>query len=813
MAVSKMVCFGETQFDLTEDTVRKETLLRGKTAHGADGQLITGECDYDVDSSHATARADQLLAGKTAAVKGTLIAGTMPDCGAIVGEVAQKAARYTIPRGYHNGQGSVGLNEADQNVLIPENLREGVSCLGVTGTLREGNGSDLSTVPGKVFLNFASVEEMTVIPNEGEAFSSVSIPKPSTLIPENIVNGIEIAGVEGTYEASGGGGDTPSEPKETLLYENANASGFAVDPTFGVPVLQVYPAPFTMSYGKAYRVIWDGAEYLVATQPFVDLGAIAVGDLTGDFGGAGNGEPFVFGYLPAQNAVVFAGLDEKTSHSIAVYEITDNQCKCETPIFAVEHMDGFTQAEGGTLAVYQKLLSVGQVFSETEIPRFLTVQWDGVPYACPVYSYDGMIFAGNSRFLDSTTPDTGIPFGIVFVGQTEQMTVITTDPGTEHSIAIYHEIVECNGGGSGGGTVEGAATVTFMNGDAVYYTRPEIIGDDCPDPVTQGRVDAPKKESTAQYDYTYSGWSLTDGGAANTTNALKNITEDRTVYAAYTSAVRYYTITYYDSDGTTVLKTESLPYGAEITYAPAKEGSGVALDKWIPDIVPVEADASYTATWSEKVAFATASWVDIANACDNGKAAQNFAIGDTRTEAINGNNYTLEIIGINHDTVYSTGAVTGITVWIKDYSATATRPYAPWITNKFHTDSEEPIFDLLDTDLQNAIKTVKKEYIDAATSETTQLLSGGAKIWSLTLAEINAGALCRNGVLEGTPYAKFTLEKTAVQTSYSDIATGQGYWLRSFYTNGYATHVDSTGRIFTANSYNTSNGVCPCFCI
>lgn len=444
----------------------------------------------------------------------------------------------------------------------------------------------------------------------------------------------------------GGGGDTPSEPKETLLYENANASGFAVDPTFGVPVLQVYPAPFTMSYGKAYRVIWDGAEYLVATQPFVALGAIAVGDLTG-FGGAGNGEPFVFGYVPAQNAVVFAGLDEKTSHSIAVYEITDNQCKCETPIFAMEHMDGFTQAEGVTPAVYQKLLSVGKVFSETEIPRFLTVQWDGVFYACPVYSYDGMIFAGNSQFLDSTSTDTGIPFGIVFVGQAEQMTVLTTDLGTEHSVAIYHEIVECNGGGSGGGTVEGAATVTFMNGDAVYYTRPEIIGDDCPNPVTQGRVDAPKKESTAQYDYTYSGWSLTDGGTAST-SALANITEDRTVYAAYTSAVRYYTITYYDSDGTTVLKTEQVAYGSKPTYVPEK--SGASFTGWVPSLANVTGDASYAAQWEDKVTFAGGSWEDIIAIADAGQAEEYFAIGDKKDiVAENGAQIRLTIIGFQHD--------------------------------------------------------------------------------------------------------------------------------------------------------------------
>lgn len=93
------------------------------------------------------------------------------------------------------------------------------------------------------------------------------------------------------------------------------------------------------------------------------------------------------------------------------------------------------------------------------------------------------------------------------------------------------------GKAAGGGTAEGCVTVTFMNGAEVLFTRPVYIGDDCPDPVTQGRIDTPAKESTAQYEYTFNGWTATDGGVADST-ALKNITADKTLYAAYSSAVR-----------------------------------------------------------------------------------------------------------------------------------------------------------------------------------------------------------------------------------------------------------------------------------
>lgn len=42
MATSKVVYSGKTLIDLTEDTITEETLLRGYTAHKADGTKIVG---------------------------------------------------------------------------------------------------------------------------------------------------------------------------------------------------------------------------------------------------------------------------------------------------------------------------------------------------------------------------------------------------------------------------------------------------------------------------------------------------------------------------------------------------------------------------------------------------------------------------------------------------------------------------------------------------------------------------------------------------------------------------------------------------
>ena len=42
MAINKVALNGEVKLDLTADTVTPETLLKGKTAHNAAGELITG---------------------------------------------------------------------------------------------------------------------------------------------------------------------------------------------------------------------------------------------------------------------------------------------------------------------------------------------------------------------------------------------------------------------------------------------------------------------------------------------------------------------------------------------------------------------------------------------------------------------------------------------------------------------------------------------------------------------------------------------------------------------------------------------------
>ena len=162
MAISKVVYGGNTLIDLTADTVVKEKILKGYTAHGADGEPITGTCEFDANTQDATATDAEILAGKTAYNKGNKITGTMKNNGAVSGKISTKDGKYTVPQGYHDGSGIVQIDSTEQGKLIPSNIRDGVTILGVEGTMSGSEGvkpQSKSVTP--------STETQTVLPDSG----------------------------------------------------------------------------------------------------------------------------------------------------------------------------------------------------------------------------------------------------------------------------------------------------------------------------------------------------------------------------------------------------------------------------------------------------------------------------------------------------------------------------------------------------------------------------------------------------------------------------------------------------------------------
>lgn len=166
-AINKVIYGGRTLIDLTSDTVTADKLLKDITAHAADGTVITGTCPFDMDTSDATATAAEILEGKTAGVNGSMVTGSMKNNGAVTGTISAATEEYTVPQGFHDGSGKVKIADEEKAKLTAANIREGVTILGVLGTM---SGTEGANPQAKTVTPSTSVQE--ILPDEGYNYLS-----------------------------------------------------------------------------------------------------------------------------------------------------------------------------------------------------------------------------------------------------------------------------------------------------------------------------------------------------------------------------------------------------------------------------------------------------------------------------------------------------------------------------------------------------------------------------------------------------------------------------------------------------------------
>lgn len=176
---------GEVLIDLTADTIDAAHLLSGVTAHDKSGATITGTCTFDSDTGDDTAAASEILSGKTAHARGALLTGTMANRGAVTGVISTKAQEYTIPQGFHDGSGKVSISTTEQAKIIAENIREGITILGVEGTM--SGSEDMSAQAKTVTPTFSS---QVVSPDTGyNCLSQVTVNAITVTYADNSAGG------------------------------------------------------------------------------------------------------------------------------------------------------------------------------------------------------------------------------------------------------------------------------------------------------------------------------------------------------------------------------------------------------------------------------------------------------------------------------------------------------------------------------------------------------------------------------------------------------------------------------------------------
>ena len=185
--VNKLVVGNEVKFDLTGDTVAPNTLLTGTTAHDKTGAQITGTCSYDSDTSDATVAVAEILKDKTAYARGAKIVGTMPNNGAKNYAISDLNDQ-SITMGFYDGSGKISIDASEKAKIIPANIKNGVSILGVQGTM---TGQESITAQSKTVTPTFTAQ--TILPDDGyDYLSQVVVSAIPMTESENTAGGLTL---------------------------------------------------------------------------------------------------------------------------------------------------------------------------------------------------------------------------------------------------------------------------------------------------------------------------------------------------------------------------------------------------------------------------------------------------------------------------------------------------------------------------------------------------------------------------------------------------------------------------------------------
>lgn len=143
-------------------------------------------------------------------------------------------------------------------------------------------------------------------------------------------------------------------------------------------------------------------------------------------------------------------------------------------------------------------------------------------------------------------------------------------------------------------------TITWLNDDDSVIDATTVAYGEVPTHAD------PSKAATAEYTYTFAGWSP----------EVAAVTGEATYKATYTAATNKYTIIWKNEDGTVLETDTGVEYGTMPSYdgeTPTKEPYNqytYIFRAWSPEIVAVTGDAVYIASFDPHENFYTVTWVN-----------------------------------------------------------------------------------------------------------------------------------------------------------------------------------------------------------
>ena len=243
---------------------------------------------------------------------------------------------------------------------------------------------------------------------------------------------------------------------------------------------------------------------------------------------------------------------------------------------------------------------------------------------------------------------------------------------------------------------------------------------------------SPSKASTAQYSYSFTGWSKTPGSTVDA-DARKAVIFDRNVYAVFKATLRKYTVRFYNEN--MLLQTvKNVPYGTAAAYTgdtPVKknvvEPSLYPFKRWEPSPDKIMGDTNCYAQFDSPMELKEIEddWDVIIANIQNGNYAEKYNLGNYKPLDLGKEGVVnMQLVAKNDDTL-ADGSGTVATTWIAiellktavymnsayDSATKTGGSIGGWEESRLRKYLQDTIKPLIPENVRNSIKAVQKHSV------------------------------------------------------------------------------------------------------